>query len=715
MIRAWKRSLGTIIVGAILSVSLVGAVPVRAVLPAIQVILPADTLTGMIGAQFVFNQAVTTWRFTAQLGRPGDYPTESSIKGGTNPLAGTATIHFDTAGYKDGVWTLRAEHKDGVNWIVDDVHIVTMDNRPGVPLTQPGTATGTIKVVPAATGTVGVEVNVDQSTVEWELSKQAAADTGTSRWSRLDGNALRQYTYHWYTRAVSNGRYILRLQTFDANRHSQYQDVTITIDNRFGLPQTEPGTASAALDLPNIVSNVLPINLNFRGTVRNWRLQSMNINQANPAFSSIAAGQAGSAVAVSWNTAGVGDGTYMLQLEVEDENRHISQTTATTTVANKVTTTLQQPMLANEEHQYIVTGIGGLTSFRFGATPVGYYQLTIQTVDGKPIASQRVHPLSLPLQFDLPGGKYLVSVKALFVLPGSKYTVEMQGATAYTIPISKMNTTLPLAMRQVSSIPALVATGSPKPAAAVWYVDGGAPTTITKPDGTADIDTRQLGEGRHVVSLRASNPVGFTTLADFPFVVDNQQSFLDVPDTHAARWAVELLKDRQITNGYADGTFRPTATITRAEFAKMLSLAAGLDVSKPYSGVFADVKDSDWSAPYVEAVYSSGLVKGYTTADGLVFRPGAPVNRAELAVMLLRAADVPELLASIGTLSLTSPDWSTVKDWARPSIYVAVKAGLLSERYARRLEPDSPAERGEVALALGKVLLGGQLNRPAAP
>lgn len=674
--------------------------------------LPANILTGVVGARVdVLELVKGGWRLVAELGRPGDYPTKQTIYSLNKDAAvGTSYVHFDTARFKDGIWTLSVEQRVGTEWVAHDQVTITFDNRPGVPLTEPGTATGTITVVPVATGTVAVKVKVDTNAVEWDLKKQPASQAGTDTWVRMYTSGLREDTYHWYTRSEANGQFTLRLEVYDTNRHSRYVDVVVMIDNGWGLPQTEPGTVKAQLELPKIVSGALPIPLNFSGLARAWRLQYIDLASENPRLASIASGQAGATNSVAWATTGVADGTYLVVLEVEDENRHIWQTTATTTVANKVTSTLQQTIEAGEEHQFPIAVAGGLTSFTLSSTPIGYYQVSVRPADGANLVSERLHPLSKPLQLDLPAGKYVISIRSLFTLPASKYTIEMKGATAYTIALSKLTTNLPLTMRQVGALPVLVAPKSPRPAEGAWYVDANARNTLLNPDSTVNVDTRPLADGRHVMTLRAVNPVGFTVLSDFPFVVDNDRSFVDVDDTHAARWAVELLKDLRISNGYEDGSFKPANTVTRAELAKLLSLAAGLDVSKPYSGAFGDVAAADWYAPYVEAVYNAGLVKGYETAAGLAYKPAAPVTRAEMMVMLLRAADIPEVLAAHKSATLSNVDWRDVQDWARPSIYLGMKMNMLAERYGKRLEPNLPAERGEVALALGRLLLNGQLH-----
>ncbi len=69
---------------------------------------------------------------------------------------------------------------------------------------------------------------------------------------------------------------------------------------------------------------------------------------------------------------------------------------------------------------------------------------------------------------------------------------------------------------------------------------------------------------------------------------DTSKSFTDVPANH---WAVETIRwgtDQSVTKGYPDGTFRPEATVTEAEFLAMLErsfvkdLTDGTPWHKPY-------------------------------------------------------------------------------------------------------------------------------------
>ena len=103
--------------------------------------------------------------------------------------------------------------------------------------------------------------------------------------------------------------------------------------------------------------------------------------------------------------------------------------------------------------------------------------------------------------------------------------------------------------------------------------------------------------------------------------------------------AVGFMTENNIIKGYEDGTFRPNAPITRAEFATIASKfdeIIGGDVKG-----FYDVPASHWALKYINSAYERGWVTGYE--DGS-FRPDRNITRAEVVTvtnkMLIRYADV---------------------------------------------------------------------------
>ena len=109
----------------------------------------------------------------------------------------------------------------------------------------------------------------------------------------------------------------------------------------------------------------------------------------------------------------------------------------------------------------------------------------------------------------------------------------------------------------------------------------------------------------------------------------------DFSDVSADKWynnAVSTLSNMGVIGGYADGTFRPDAPISRAEFAKIAVSFTQNNGSAVYN-YFTDVKTTDWFAPYVTAAKDAGLIEGYS--DGS-FKPESKITRAEACAIVNR-------------------------------------------------------------------------------
>ena len=108
------------------------------------------------------------------------------------------------------------------------------------------------------------------------------------------------------------------------------------------------------------------------------------------------------------------------------------------------------------------------------------------------------------------------------------------------------------------------------------------------------------------------------------------KTYSDVATNSWYYTAVTALSNLDVITGYGDGSFRPNANITRAEFATMLCRFSGASDSGKSS--FTDIS-GHWARSYIEAVCAEGWVKGY--GDG-TFRPDAYITRAEVMTMLNR-------------------------------------------------------------------------------
>ena len=150
-----------------------------------------------------------------------------------------------------------------------------------------------------------------------------------------------------------------------------------------------------------------------------------------------------------------------------------------------------------------------------------------------------------------------------------------------------------------------------------------------------------------------ASPGGFTVLGDDLYFAANDNvtgfepwkvsraalltTFQDVPPDHWAWAFVEALAAEGLTTGCAPRQYCPALLVSRAEMAIFLErgLHGGGYVPPPATGtVFTDVPASHWAAAWIEQFAADGITSGCAPSQ---FCPDALVNRAEMAVFLLRA------------------------------------------------------------------------------
>ena len=96
--------------------------------------------------------------------------------------------------------------------------------------------------------------------------------------------------------------------------------------------------------------------------------------------------------------------------------------------------------------------------------------------------------------------------------------------------------------------------------------------------------------------------------------------------------AVEEVKAIAYIKGYPDGTFKPQANVTRAEAAQMFAtlLNGGTNFGTSQATKFSDASD-DWYSKAINYVVGKGLISGYPNGT---FKPNESITRAEFAQMI---------------------------------------------------------------------------------
>jgi len=182
-------------------------------------------------------------------------------------------------------------------------------------------------------------------------------------------------------------------------------------------------------------------------------------------------------------------------------------------------------------------------------------------------------------------------------------------------------------------------------------------------------------------------------------VLENKVKFSDIASVNA--WAgkqISVAAAKGIVEGRAQGQFVPNGDVTRAEFAKMLVKALGLENASAKE-LFTDVKDNDWFKPYVAVAAEAGLVTGKTAAT---FDPNAKITRAEMATMAARALvkvydykNVADVKSSLAKFS----DAAKIHSTLQAGVALAAAEGIVVGD-AGQFKPESSATRAEAAVII---------------
>jgi len=108
--------------------------------------------------------------------------------------------------------------------------------------------------------------------------------------------------------------------------------------------------------------------------------------------------------------------------------------------------------------------------------------------------------------------------------------------------------------------------------------------------------------------------------------------FLDVPTGYWAENEIKYLVDLNIIKGIGNENFGPSATVTRAQGAAMLSRALQLDLNDRPDPGFKDLSNDFWAYKEIAALVDEGIYPKETN-----FKPGTPLTREDMARLLVNA------------------------------------------------------------------------------
>lgn len=180
------------------------------------------------------------------------------------------------------------------------------------------------------------------------------------------------------------------------------------------------------------------------------------------------------------------------------------------------------------------------------------------------------------------------------------------------------------------------------------------------------------------------------------------------PDVKDGDWFNEYVRDlwnKGILEGYENGLFLPQNHITRAEFVKMLAVAAGLkeDTVLNESDIpFRDVPSDQWYAPYVVWAVENSLITGY---EDETFRPQQNISRQEMMVVQYRyAASVMKKELPVIVSEMIFADADDIGSWALDEARALQMTGVINGMGDNMLMPKAYSTRAEVAAMVSRFL-----------
>jgi hypothetical protein len=187
-----------------------------------------------------------------------------------------------------------------------------------------------------------------------------------------------------------------------------------------------------------------------------------------------------------------------------------------------------------------------------------------------------------------------------------------------------------------------------------------------------------------------------------------QQQPLKNIQNYWGRYYIENLISQKIINGFPDGTYRPNAPITRAEFASIIGKAF-TPSPKQGSVNFTDVSNNYWAYQAIQTAVKGGFLTGYP--NGL-FLPNQRISKVEMLVALANGLG---LKAEDTKIISKYPDAKDVPSYAQRAVAAAIQKDLIPRDFQlqNNLYPNKDATRGEVAASIFKALVSTRLEQAA--
>ena len=182
--------------------------------------------------------------------------------------------------------------------------------------------------------------------------------------------------------------------------------------------------------------------------------------------------------------------------------------------------------------------------------------------------------------------------------------------------------------------------------------------------------------------------------------------FVDVPSDFWASDSIKYVAEKGVFKGVENNKFEPHAQMTRAMYVTVLSrfgekLGNGWNIPCDNPMTFVDVADGQWYTNAVAWAGGTGLVNGIGEGK---FGPDVSITREQIAVMTVNFARLCNKIPAADNAEITFTDSDAISEWAKESVSLAQRMGLIQGREDGKFAPQDTATRAEVAAILSRFL-----------
>ena len=223
--------------------------------------------------------------------------------------------------------------------------------------------------------------------------------------------------------------------------------------------------------------------------------------------------------------------------------------------------------------------------------------------------------------------------------------------------------------------------------------------TVTKKSSSGNNNSGSTSGGSIAGGTAGSGSTGVNISAR-PDLYNPQ--FADLNEASWAADAINSLAKKGILTGRTDTEFAPNASVTRAEFVKMVSTLYNLvtPTSKFATQSFKDVPKDAWFFNYVEVCAQLGIVNG--EGDGY-FNPNALISRQEMAAIMYRTATIMGTKLTATEAVKTFADANEISDYAKAAVSALQTAGIISGTSDTTFEPALACTRAQAAVIINNM------------